>query len=228
MGRGTPFRRPTAFRLQRSGPSGVGRPTAPSARPPSAKIARPARRSDKRSPTKASTCAWVARQMGSARASASWPRSVSDSRRLRRSRGSASTRTRPRRCSHGRARKVCTSQKSRAIIFVLLDFALPHQWCEAKRSKYAPVAQLDRVLGYEPRGRGFESCRARQFAGSGPRQASWAAFSLPGASCRGWCPRLPPKRAASSPRANPRTHHHIHRQELARRLPCPYACRHRA
>ena len=27
----------------------------------------------------------------------------------------------------------------------------------------APVAQLDRVLGYEPRGRGFESCRARQF-----------------------------------------------------------------
>ena len=26
----------------------------------------------------------------------------------------------------------------------------------------APVAQLDRVLGYEPRGRGFESCRARQ------------------------------------------------------------------
>ena len=27
----------------------------------------------------------------------------------------------------------------------------------------APVAQLDRVLGYEPRGRGFESCRARQY-----------------------------------------------------------------
>ena len=26
----------------------------------------------------------------------------------------------------------------------------------------APVAQLDRVLGYEPRGRGFESCRAHQ------------------------------------------------------------------
>ncbi len=26
----------------------------------------------------------------------------------------------------------------------------------------APVAQLDRVLGYEPRGRGFESCLARQ------------------------------------------------------------------
>ena len=28
---------------------------------------------------------------------------------------------------------------------------------------HAPVAQLDRVLGYEPRGRGFESCRAHQF-----------------------------------------------------------------
>ena len=27
---------------------------------------------------------------------------------------------------------------------------------------FAPVAQLDRVPGYEPGGRGFESCRARQ------------------------------------------------------------------
>jgi hypothetical protein len=27
---------------------------------------------------------------------------------------------------------------------------------------YAAVAQLDRVLGYEPRGRGFESCQPRQ------------------------------------------------------------------
>ena len=27
----------------------------------------------------------------------------------------------------------------------------------------APVAQLDRVPGYEPGGRGFESCRARHF-----------------------------------------------------------------
>lgn len=26
---------------------------------------------------------------------------------------------------------------------------------------FAPVAQLDRALGYEPRGRGFDSCRAR-------------------------------------------------------------------
>ena len=28
---------------------------------------------------------------------------------------------------------------------------------------FAPVAQLDRVLGYEPRGRAFESLRARQW-----------------------------------------------------------------
>ena len=27
--------------------------------------------------------------------------------------------------------------------------------------KYAPVAQLDRVFGYEPKGRGFESLQAR-------------------------------------------------------------------
>ena len=29
-------------------------------------------------------------------------------------------------------------------------------------SAHAPVAQLDRVLGYEPRGRAFESLRAHQ------------------------------------------------------------------
>ena len=28
---------------------------------------------------------------------------------------------------------------------------------------YAAVAQLDRVLGYEPRGRGFDSCQPHQF-----------------------------------------------------------------
>jgi hypothetical protein len=27
----------------------------------------------------------------------------------------------------------------------------------------AAVAQMDRVLGYEPRGRGFESCQPHQF-----------------------------------------------------------------
>ena len=30
---------------------------------------------------------------------------------------------------------------------------------------YAPVAQLDRVPGYEPGGRGFESYPAHQFQG---------------------------------------------------------------
>ena len=30
--------------------------------------------------------------------------------------------------------------------------------------KVAPVAQLDRVLGYEPRGREFESLRARHYS----------------------------------------------------------------
>jgi hypothetical protein len=33
----------------------------------------------------------------------------------------------------------------------------------ALRQSGAPVAQLDRVLGYEPRGREFESLRARHF-----------------------------------------------------------------
>src|SRR5690349_12585725 len=30
------------------------------------------------------------------------------------------------------------------------------------RKAYAPVAQLDRAFGYEPKGRMFESCRAHQ------------------------------------------------------------------
>ena len=30
---------------------------------------------------------------------------------------------------------------------------------------YAPVAQLDRVFGYEPKGRGFESLQARHLQG---------------------------------------------------------------
>src|SRR5699024_1942353 len=33
---------------------------------------------------------------------------------------------------------------------------------------YAAVAQLDRVLGYEPRGRGFESCQPRHYSGQLP------------------------------------------------------------
>ncbi|CAG9933599.1 protein of unknown function [Candidatus Nitrotoga arctica] len=30
------------------------------------------------------------------------------------------------------------------------------------KNSFAPVAQMDRVLGYEPRGRAFESLRAHQ------------------------------------------------------------------
>src|SRR5687768_12195909 len=41
---------------------------------------------------------------------------------------------------------------------IMVDGVLEYQ---ASWPALAPVAQLDRVLGYEPRGRGFESCRAR-------------------------------------------------------------------
>ena len=33
--------------------------------------------------------------------------------------------------------------------------------CAPTQTDYAPVAQLDRVLGYEPSGREFESLQAR-------------------------------------------------------------------
>ena len=33
------------------------------------------------------------------------------------------------------------------------------------KTKYVPVAQLDRVFGYEPKGQGFESLQARQMYG---------------------------------------------------------------
>ena len=36
-----------------------------------------------------------------------------------------------------------------------------------KKGSYALVAQLDRVFGYEPKGREFESLRAHHFSGSG-------------------------------------------------------------
>src|SRR5690606_36252116 len=61
----------------------------------------------------------------------------------------------------------------------------------------APVAQLDRVLGYEPRGRGFESCRARQnkpvswalqYAGYEPDAIASGSFCL-----RGLRVRRPPR-----------------------------------
>lgn len=40
------------------------------------------------------------------------------------------------------------------------------------RQNYAPVAQLDRVFGYEPKGRGFESLLARQLIASEHRLCS--------------------------------------------------------
>ena len=36
-----------------------------------------------------------------------------------------------------------------------------------EKSVYVPLAQLDRVFGYEPKGRGFESLKARQTKGDG-------------------------------------------------------------
>lgn len=40
---------------------------------------------------------------------------------------------------------------------------LPVQGAYGNIRPVAPVAQLDRVLGYEPRGRGFNSCRAHHY-----------------------------------------------------------------
>ena len=33
---------------------------------------------------------------------------------------------------------------------------------KVRKTVYVPLAQLDRVFGYEPKGRGFESLKARQ------------------------------------------------------------------
>ena len=43
----------------------------------------------------------------------------------------------------------------------------------------APVAQLDRVPGYEPGGRGFESCRARHYIKGLAQILSLALFLFP-------------------------------------------------
>jgi hypothetical protein len=55
----------------------------------------------------------------------------------------------------------------------------------------AAVAQLDRVLGYEPRGRGFDSCQPHQKLES-PQRKLWA-FSISGrqnTSVFGWLQAL--------------------------------------
>ena len=52
-------------------------------------------------------------------------------------------------------------------------------WIKCKfKKRLAPVAQLDRVPGYEPGGRGFESCRARQFLSKQYRIFIWNQFRL--------------------------------------------------
>src|SRR5262245_10107596 len=48
------------------------------------------------------------------------------------------------------------------------------RWHNSSSSK-APVAQLDRAFGYEPKGRTFESCRAHQSFQSLPA-AAWRLF----------------------------------------------------
>ena len=57
------------------------------------------------------------------------------------------------------------SNPSLSASFSFLD---THMGCTdnapASNQVYAPVAQLDRVLGYEPSGREFESLRARHFS----------------------------------------------------------------
>ena len=48
------------------------------------------------------------------------------------------------------------------MCFVKRDQLLPKNEAAYRLCADAPVAQLDRVRGYEPRGREFESLRARQ------------------------------------------------------------------
>ena len=49
------------------------------------------------------------------------------------------------------------------MCFVKRDQPLPKNEAAYRLQPDAPVAQLDRVRGYEPRGREFESLRARHF-----------------------------------------------------------------
>ena len=53
------------------------------------------------------------------------------------------------------------------------------------RPRSAPVAHLDRVLGYEPRGREFESLRARQFSLKTMRRYALLALLASGLSLAG-------------------------------------------
>ena len=58
--------------------------------------------------------------------------------------------------------KAATIRESRGKSTTLCRARKPHPGYNARVYR-APVAQLDRALGFEPRGRRFESFRARQF-----------------------------------------------------------------
>ncbi len=52
-------------------------------------------------------------------------------------------------------------------------------WRESKHFKNnAPVAQLDRVLGYEPSGREFDKCVGNEFERALARPQGWKAGCL--------------------------------------------------
>ena len=71
---------------------------------------------------------------------------------------------------------------------------LPHN---SAPCKHAPVAQLDRVPGYEPGGREFESLRARHFKGPSTCRRSFFLVLRP----TEWC-RIRPGRMRRSPPAS--------------------------
>ena len=60
--------------------------------------------------------------------------------------------------------------KEGAVLKVTVGLILNSIFSSRQRQLLAPVAQMDRVLGYEPRGRAFESLRAHhQFNGLGQK-----------------------------------------------------------
>jgi aminopeptidase N len=59
-------------------------------------------------------------------------------------------------------RQTAAAPASRRLVQIVLERGEPARYNLALQHGKAPVAQLDRVLGYEPRGRAFESLRACQ------------------------------------------------------------------
>ena len=65
---------------------------------------------------------------------------------------------------------------------------LLRQGCQSHTiNRVAPVAQLDRVSGFEPEGCRFESCRARHFVM--PSRCDVLKRAPVGLPARGWWPR---------------------------------------